>query len=362
MLTDRPVATGAPLQRTTPRHGGNHAMELLALAVFLLVSVLAGLALGAYSVPLGEVLGTIGRQLGFVPGNAADPLAESVLWEIRFPRVALAVVVGASLGCAGAVMQGTFGNPLAEPGVVGVSSGAVVGAVASISLGVGLLGTWSVPIAAFVGGLVTVAGVYLAARSDGRTEVVTLVLTGIAVNAFAGALIGLMTFFSDDAALRAITSWTLGSLAQATWVKVGLVLPLAFAGTVVALLRARSLDLLALGERSARHLGVDVEQLRIQMMVVVAALTAAAVAVAGVILFVGLVIPHLARMAGGPSHRWVLLASILGGAGILVLADLLARTLVAPAEIPLGVFTALIGSPFFLWQLRRTRAGQGGWA
>ena len=286
---------------------------------------------------------------------------EEVLWEIRFPRVVLAVFVGASLGCAGASMQGTFSNPLAEPGIIGVSSGAVIGAVASIVIGFSLAGTWTT-LAAFIGGLVTVFIVYVASRSNGRTEVVTLVLTGIAVNAFAGAIIGLLIFYSDDAELRTITFWTLGSMAQATWAKVAVVFPIALAGVVAASLFARKLDLLTLGERSARHLGVDVERLRILMLVVVAMLTAAAVAVSGIILFVGLVIPHLVRMVAGPGHRLLLPASALGGATILVVADMAARTIAAPAEVPLGVLTSLIGAPFFFWQLRRTRTKQGGWA
>lgn len=274
----------------------------------------------------------------------------------------LAAIVGASLATAGAAMQGTFANPLAEPGVVGVSAGAVLGAATQILLGASPLGSLSLPLAAFVGGLVTVAVVYAASRADGRTEVVTLVLTGIAVNALVGALIGLITYLSDDDQLRSLVFWTLGSMAQATWGRVALVAPFAAVGLIGTLATARRLDLLALGERSARHLGVDVERLRIAMLAVVAVLTAAAVAVAGQILFVGLVVPHLVRMATGPGHRLLVPASALTGAIVLVLADLVARTIAAPAELPLGVLTALVGSPVFFWQLRRTRARQGGWA
>jgi iron complex transport system permease protein len=285
-----------------------------------------------------------------------------VLWDIRLPRVALGVVVGASLAAAGALMQGSFANPLAEPGVVGVSSGAALGAVVQIAIGLTLAGTWSLAAFAFLGGLATVGLVYVSARSEGRTEVITLVLSGVAINAFAGALIGLLTYVSSDAQLRSITFWSLGSLAQATWSKVGVVAPLALTGLVCAMTQARRLDLLALGERSARNLGVDVERLRIVTLAVVALLTAASVAVSGVILFVGLVVPHVVRMITGPGHRLLLPASALAGATVLVVADVVARTLVAPAELPLGVLTALIGSPFFFFLLRRTRASQGGWA
>lgn len=259
-------------------------------------------------------------------------------------------------------MQGTFANPLAEPGIVGVSSGAALGAVISIVVGFHAFGNWSASTAAFAGGLATVLLVYASARADGRTEVVTLVLSGVALNALTGSVIGLAQYFSTDAELRSVSFWMLGSLAQATWPKVAAIAPLAVFGVVVACSRARQLDLLALGERPAQHLGVDVERLRITAMVVVAVLTAAAVAVSGIITFVGLVIPHLVRMVIGPGHRGLLPASALGGATIVVLGDLIARTAAAPSEIPLGVLTGLVGSPVFFILLRRTRRQQGGWA
>lgn len=329
---------------------------LVGLTAALVIACFVSIAVGAFSIPVGDILTAL-----FDRGHG-DRLAESVLWDIRLPRVALGVVVGASLAAAGALMQGSFANPLAEPGVVGVSSGAALGAVVQIALGFTLAGTWSLAAFAFLGGLATVTLVYLSARSEGRTEVITLVLSGVAINAFAGALIGLLTYVASDAQLRSITFWSLGSLAQATWPKVGVVAPLALIGLAGAMTQARRLDLLALGERSARNLGVDVERLRIITLAVVALLTAASVAVSGIILFVGLVVPHLVRMIAGPSHRLLLPASALAGATVLVVADVVARTLVAPAELPLGVLTALIGSPFFFVLLRRTRASQGGWA
>lgn len=190
----------------------------------------------------------------------------------------------------------------------------------------------------------------------------TLILTGIAVNAFAGAVIGLFLFFADAAAIQQITFWQLGSLSQATWPKVLAVLPCAALGLAVAPLYSRRLDLLSLGERPARHLGVDVERLRITLVFVIALLTAAAVSVSGIISFVGLVVPHLLRMVAGSGHRFLVPASALLGAVVLLAADLAARTMAAPAELPLGVLTALLGSPFFFWLLRRTRRRQGGWA
>ncbi|MBD3552466.1 MULTISPECIES: FecCD family ABC transporter permease [Streptomyces] len=333
----------------------------LGLTVALVVGCLLSAAIGAYNIPLGDVLSSVQHRIG-LGGQALDRVGESVLWNVRLPRVVLALLVGASLGCAGALMQGVFGNPLAEPGVIGISAGAAVGAVASIALGLSFFGNWTITVCAFVAGLATVLLVYALSRSGGRTEVVTLILTGIAVNAFAGALIGLFIFFADNAQITQITFWQLGSLSQATWPKVLAVLPCAVAGLLIAPFYARKLDLLALGERPARHLGVDVERLRIVLVLVVALLTAAAVAVAGIISFVGLLVPHLLRMANGPGHRFLVPASALGGGVILVAGDLAARTVAAPAELPLGVLTALFGSPFFFWLLRRTRRRQGGWA
>lgn len=349
---DGPVARAA-------RRRGSGPLLLVVLALCLVAVAVVAAGIGAYRIPPGEVVGALLGRVGL--GTEPAALAGDVLWQVRFPRVVLAALVGTCLGCAGAVMQGLFGNPLAEPGVVGVSAGAAVGAAAAIVTGLSAFGPLSIAAAAFVTGVLTTFGVYFGSRRDGRTEVVTLVLTGIAINAIAGAVLGLMLFLSDDAALRSITAWNLGSVANATWTSVGAVLPCALLGLVALARAVRPLDLLALGEGPAHHLGVDVERTRLWLIVVAALLTAAGVAVAGVISFVGLVVPHAVRMVAGPGHRIVLPASALGGAVVLVAADLAARTIAAPAEIPLGVLTALVGGPFFLWLLRRTRARHGGW-
>ncbi|MFD3970610.1 iron chelate uptake ABC transporter family permease subunit [Streptomyces cyaneofuscatus] len=359
---EAPGPGAADLKAAAPKSPRSKAFVLtVGLSLALLAGCLLSAAIGAYSIPIGDVLSSLQHRIG-LGGQPLDRVGESVLWNVRLPRVVLALLVGASLGCAGALMQGVFGNPLAEPGVIGISAGAAVGAVASIALGLTFFGNWTITVFAFISGLATVLLVYTLSRSGGRTEVVTLILTGIAVNAFAGALIGLFIFFADNAQITQITFWQLGSLSQATWPKVLAVLPCALAGLLIAPFYARKLDLLALGERPARHLGVDVERLRITLVLVVALLTAAAVAVAGIISFVGLLVPHLLRMANGPGHRFLVPGSALGGALVLVAGDLAARTVAAPAELPLGVLTALFGSPFFFWLLRRTRRKQGGWA
>ncbi len=347
---------GGPVRRLARPH-----VVLALLAVALAVVCVLAAGIGAVGIPPEQVLATVAHRAGLHVGSVTSENA-AVLWQIRLPRVALGVLVGASLGCAGAIMQGIFGNPLADPGIVGVSSGAAVGAVVTIVSGAFVFGRWSVTVAAFVGGVLTTVLVYLIARSHGRTEVVTLILTGIAVNALAGAAIGLCTFLATNEQLQDITFWNLGSLSAATWQAVAAVAPCAALGQAIAPPYAPSLDLHSLGESSARHLGVDVERLRIVLILVVGLLVSAAVAVCGVVGFVGLVVPHLIRLMIGPAHRTLIAGSALGGAIVVVAGDLAARTIVLPAEAPLGVLTALLGAPFFLWLLRRTRRSQGGWA
>lgn len=338
---------------------GLYALLLAALVAL----VLLGAGLGQLDIAPAEVLGSILRRLGLEGGAVSDhPHADSALWVVRFPRVALALVAGAALAMGGVLMQGVFGNPLAEPGVIGVSAGAAAAAAATIALGWTFLGPWTLVVAAFCGGLLTTMLAYATAREGGRTEVVTLVLTGVAVNAVAGAVIALMTFLGDTQAREEIVFWQLGSLNGTRWSDVALTAPLLLAATLLILTRLRQLDLLALGERQARHLGVNVERLRVQSIVVVAVLTSAAVAFCGIIAFVGLVVPHLIRMVVGPAHAVLLPASALGGAVLLLGADLAARTLVPYADLPIGMLTALVGGPFFFWLIRRTRRGAGGWA
>jgi iron complex transport system permease protein len=335
---------------------------IVSLGVVVMVLIVISAGIGQMHFSPGEVLHVLGAKLGLTIGSEpAQPNAEAVLLNIRLPRVMLAAIAGAGLATAGAVMQGVFGNPLAEPGLVGVSSGAAAAACGGIALGVGTAGPWATAGLAFAGGLATTALVYMLSRSGGRTEVVTLVLTGIAVNAIAGAAIALFTFLADTSAREEIIFWQMGSLNGTRWVYVWVAAPLVVIGVVGALTLAKRLDLLSLGERGARHLGVDVERLRIVAIVLVALMTAAAVAFCGIIAFVGLVVPHLIRMVMGPGHRVLLPASALGGAALLTAADLVARNAVSYADLPIGMLTALVGGPFFFYLLRRTRRQAGGW-
>ena len=333
------------------------------LSIALLASLVFAAGHGQLDVPPAEVLGSLMHKLGLDIGPMPHhPQGENTLWQVRFPRVVMAALAGACLATAGALMQGVFGNPLAEPGVVGVSAGAAVAAATAIVFELTFAGTWTVAICAFVGGLVTTTLVYVMSRDGGRTEVVTLVLTGIAINAMTSAGLAFLMFLGDTQAREEIVFWTLGSLNGSRWQYVGVVFPMAVVGIAAAMFLAPKLDLLALGDRAARHVGVDVERLRMSTIVVVAVLTAAAVAFCGIISFIGLIVPHLIRMVAGPGHRLLVPASALGGAVLLVLADLWARTLVAYADLPIGMLTALVGGPFFFWLIRRARRTAGGWA
>ncbi|WP_395245345.1 FecCD family ABC transporter permease [Agromyces sp. MMS24-K17] len=355
----RPGGPAAPRGRRA--RPGRAALLFAGLAVALVAAVLVSAMVGQLPISPAEVWNSILRATGLSTAPEATPNADAALWTIRFPRIAMGLLVGAALAVAGAVMQAVFANPLAEPGVVGVSSGAALGAAVAIVFGLTAWGDWATALLAFVAGVATTAIVYLTSRASGRTEVVTLVLTGIAVNAFAGGALAMLMFLGDSGSREEIVFWQLGSLNGARWQEVWVMVPLVAIGLVASFAMARTFDLFSLGERGARHLGVDVERTRAISIVVVAVLTCAAVAFAGIISFVGLIVPHLMRMVIGPAHRGLLVASALGGALLLVVADLVARTAVPMADLPIGVLTSLVGGPFFFWLLRRTRRRAGGW-
>lgn len=332
---------------------------LLLLAAGVLVSVSVGqLGVGPKGA-IGSLLDAVGLQTSWTP---QPEILNASMQQIRFPRAVMSVLVGAGLAVAGTVMQAIFGNPLAEPGVVGVSAGAALGAAIAIATGATLFGVWGIAAAAFAGGFASTLLVYLVSRSQGRTEVVTLLLTGIAVNAFAGAGMALVMFTGSTASREQIIFFQLGSLNGSRWPEVLAVLVVTVPAVLGCWAMARQYDLLALGERTAAHLGVRVERLRGVSIVLVALLTAVGVAFAGIIAFVGLVVPHLLRMVLGPGHRLLVPASMLGGAVLLTWADTVARTVVSGADLPIGMLTSLIGGPFFLHLILRSRRRSGGWA
>ena len=338
---------------------------VIALGILTIFSFVLGLGRGAVSISPVQVFSILLNRLfgvGQTFGSGFSEQQSAVLFSIRLPRVLLSLGVGAALGLSGAALQGVFRNPLADPGLIGVSSGAAVGAVGSIVLGFTTFGLWSVPVAAFIGALIASAVVFRSAYKNGRVEVVTLVLCGVGVNALCGAAIGMLLSIADDDQLRNASFWQLGSVGGATWDAVKAMAPFVCLAIVALPRLAAQLDLFVLGEREARHLGVRVERTRLIVIGVSALAAGAAVAVAGILGFVGLIVPHLIRLVNGPGHRVLLPASALGGASVLTLADLAARTVVIPREVPLGVMTALIGAPLFLVLLRRTRQSQGGFA
>lgn len=285
-----------------------------------------------------------------------------IIYEIRLPRMVLGILIGAALAVSGAVMQGLFRNPLADPGIVGVSAGAGLGAITMIVLGgtvlrpaTGFLGIYALPLAAFCGGLVTTWLLYRVATRRGQTSIATMLLAGIALGALAGALSGILVYVADDRELRDLTFWGLGSLAGTTWTKIFAAGPIILLALCATPFMARGLNAMALGEASAAHLGVPVQRFKNVAIIAVAAATGAAVAVSGGIGFIGIVVPHLLRLLIGPDHRFLLPASALLGASLLLLADAVSRTVVAPAELPIGIVTAVVGGPFFLWILLRRR-------
>lgn len=331
--------------------GGAKSAAPLILGAVLVIAMGVAIATGAVSVPISAIW-SAEREL--------SELQRMVLLELRLPRIALAAVVGAALAASGAVLQGLFRNPLAEPQLIGVSSGAALGAIAMIVLGNDLalpdvIRPYSVSLAAIIGALSVTASLYFIASRRGTGDVTTMLLVGIAINAIATVGIGLFTWLANDGELRSLTFWSLGSFGGAQW---STVVPAVILITAALLLLApagRDLDRLQLGELEARRLGVSVPSLKRRLVFASAVGVGAAVAVSGIIAFVGLVVPHIARMLVGVHHRLLIIASSLLGASLAIIADLGARTLVAPAEMPVGLITSALGAPFFLWLILKVR-------
>ncbi|MCT2533229.1 iron ABC transporter permease [SAR92 clade bacterium H231] len=325
-----------------------------ALAILLPVAALVSITVGTVDISLLDGLAAL-------TGGSINSQTHTILIDIRLPRILLAITVGAVLASTGAVMQGLFRNPLADPSLIGVSSGASVGASLMIVTAGGfiksgaLLGLSLVAVGAFVGGFAATLLVYRLATSGIGTSVTTMLLAGIAIGALAGALNSLLSYFSDNDMLRQISLWQMGNLSGASWTKVIVM------GAVALLLmglfprESKALNALLLGESEARHLGIDVQRVKRRLIVLTALGVGVSVALAGLVGFVGLIMPHIVRLAIGPDHRWLVPASALAGATLLVIADSLARIVVIPAELPTGILTALLGAPFFVALLLQQR-------
>jgi iron complex transport system permease protein len=334
----------------TPRRHPRASTVIAALAIALPVVIVAGVAFGAVPVSAADVVGAIGRALRGTGGGLADTL----IVDVRLPRVVLAALVGAALAAAGALYQALFRNPLADPYILGISSGAGLGAMVAIvaTAGATAMRFAAVPLSAFAGAMLTMLLVVRLATRRGRVDPTSLLLAGVALSYTLAAVTSFLMVVAREQ-MASIVYWMMGGLSAASWPYVAMVAPMFVAGILFPLLTTRELNLMLLGDERAGHLGLPVERFKLLTLASASLLTAAAVAVAGLIGFVGLMVPHMVRLVLGPDHRQLLPASLLAGAIVLVLADLVARTIIAPIEIPVGIVTAVIGGPFFIWLLVR---------
>jgi iron complex transport system permease protein len=336
----------------------NHQLILTGLTLFLIAVIIASVCIGAVHISLPQFWSILTNRLGLSKEVLFSSQQTAVLFSLRLPRVLLGVIIGAALAISGASLQGLFRNPLAESGLIGISSGATLFAALMIVFGGHLLSTigsiygyYALAVAAFIGAFVTTLTVYRMAMHQGKTVITALLLTGIAINALAFAFTGLLTYLSTDEQLRNITFWSLGSLGGASWVSFSSVLPFIAVPLIGLPFMAKSLNAIALGEVQAAHMGIRVNRTKRTVILLATMAVGASVAVAGIISFIGLVIPHILRMAFGSDNRLVLPGSALLGAAALTLADLISRTIVAPAELPIGIVTALGGSPVFIYMI-----------
>ncbi len=330
---------------------------ILLLIAFLSLAILAATALGTVPVPLDHIAAIIGkRALGIASGIAWSDAEETIVWQLRLPRVLGAALVGAALASAGVLFQGLLRNPMADPYLLGTSGGAALAATIALFLPVtaGVLGFTLVPLAAFVGALGAVLLVYRIARIGARTPITTLLLAGFAASSLMASVMSFLMLLNQNT-LQRVVLWTMGGISASGWDALIVVTPLIGAGMVAAFALTFDLNAFLLGEEQAAALGVAVERQKFLTLIVGALLTGTAVAISGLIGFVGLVVPHVVRLLVGPNHRWLLPAAFLSGAFFLVLADLLARIVLAPSEVPLGVVTALIGAPFFVYLLKQSK-------
>ena len=336
-------------------------ISILILIVLLLGIIIIALHLGTIKVPVLGGLQSIWQGLGIpvTVSNPLEPEQEAVLWYIRMPRILIGLMVGASLALAGAVMQGIFSNPLADPGIMGVSAGASLGAVIAISLGLTSMGMFYMPMFAFVGAFMAVSITILLTMRGGRVETATLLLAGVAISMLLGAFTSGILTLMNEYRLREFLFWMVGGLDFRRWEHVFLAIGPFLIGTTILITLGRQLNVLVLGDTEAKALGVPVMLYRLIFLFLASFITATAVCVSGAIGFVGLIIPHIIRILVGPDHRVLLPVSALAGALFLIFCDTLGRVLAAPSEIRVGIMTALLGAPYFLYLLRRVRQKGG---
>ena len=334
-----------------------NSVLLVLLILLVVVSICVTSGIGAVSISFPEVFDIIGYKLGIVSENAIDQRIAAVWTNIRFPRVLLSVLVGGALSYSGATMQGLFRNPLADPSIIGISLGAAAMAAITIVIIAPLMQAYQffglsiLSVTTFVGAAGVALFIYRIARTNGKTSVSTMLLAGIAINAISGAITGILTYMADESQLRDLTFWTLGSLGGANYTNVIIVAIALTIALVMLLPETKSFNALALGEQEAKLIGTNTEKLKNKVIFTTALIVGVSVAFTGMIGFVGLVIPHIIRLAGGSDHRFVLPASLLGGALLLNVGDTIARTVIAPTELPIGIITSVVGAPSFLMLL-----------
>jgi iron complex transport system permease protein len=348
------------------RQSRRATLAVLVAILLLLITCFITIHGGAIHIAPLDALHMTAARIGLADAVPQSEALSTILIDIRLPRIVLGILTGAGLAVAGVTLQGLFRNPLADPGLVGVSTGAALAAAACIVLGRSMFQylppeilRHMLPLAAFLGGLFATVVVYLVATREGRTDVAALLLAGVAINAMAAAGIGLLIFMSAEQELRDLNFWMLGSLNGITWHHLAIATPMILGSTLALTCFARHLNALLLGEAEARHLGFDIERMKRVMVGLVALTVGGTVALTGAIGFVGLLVPHLVRLMMGADHRTLFPLSALLGASLVLLADLVARTIVVPAELPIGILTSMIGGPFFIWLLLRQR-DQGG--
>ena len=331
------------------------------LVVLLVICGLLSLATGSASLSLADIIGIFTAHFGLTE-QVSEPMVRAIVLDIRLPRILLGGMVGAGLALSGAAMQALFRNPLADPGLIGISGGAAFAAAVAIVLFSGLATEWSIAagpwlpsISAFIGGMAVTLIVYRIGSRGGALSVSTMLLAGIALNALTGAGTGLMTYLAADQQIRTVLFWSLGTLGNTSWAGVTMFSAFFAIGTLMLLRRGRDLNTLLLGEQDAISLGVNLLRVKRHIVIATALMVGSSVALCGVIAFVGLVVPHIIRISIGPDNRRLLPCAALLGAALLVCADLLARTILRPGELPIGIITALVGGPFFLYLLIRNR-------
>ncbi len=332
------------------RHLNSNQFLLINIMIINLgIASLIAISFGSYEISIFD----------FISGTMHE-IQEAVLIKIRIPRVVLAIFVGASLSLSGCCLQGLFRNPLADPGLIGVSAGAALGATTFIVLGSNyfpnyLLGPYLLPLSAIIGSASVIALLFFITKGFGKEGITYLLLAGIAVNSFAGVGIGILTYISTDSELRGLTFWTMGSFGGVSWELIFPAIVIIFI-TIIAIIRSsRKLDILQLGEPEAYRLGIDIKRLRFNIIISSAIIVGISVSLTGMIGFVGLIVPHLMRILGGVNHNYLMPGSAIAGAVLMIIADLISRVILQPAELPIGLITSAIGSPFFLWLIFRMR-------